>query len=315
MRASPYDTLLDEETWAFIDRSNGFYPADAESLDVAGQRAVYDALCRGFDAGRPVGVSVRDDAIPGPAGAIPVREYLPGSEMPKACVLYLHGGGYVLGGLDSHDSICAEICDGTGYAVIAVDYRLAPEHLHPAQFDDALAAFRHVATTRGLPVILCGDSAGGNLAAAVCWATRGEDIGPAGQVLIYPALGADITKGTFVAHAHAPMLTTADMRHYDDLRSGGTPPAADPLFTPLATTDFAAMPPTVVVTAECDPLAGDGPDYSARLMSAGGKAICFEERGLVHGYLRARHSVTRARDSFARMITGIKALGAGEWPY
>ena len=315
LRPSPYDMLLDEQTWTFIDRSLAHYPGDATSLDLAGQRRIYDALCKAFDAGRPSGVSVRDISIPGPLAPIPVREYMPGSGAPEALVLYLHGGGFILGGLDSHDSICAEICDGTGYAVVAVDYRLAPEHLHPAQVEDALAAFRHVASVYSRPVVLSGDSAGGNLAAAVAWATRGQAMVPAGQLLIYPALGADVTKGTFVSHANAPMLTTADMLYYDSLRSGGRSPVNDPLFTPLAATDFAGMPPTVIFTAECDPLSGDGPDYCARLRDAGGKAICFEEKGLVHGYLRARHSVNRARDSFARMISGIKSLGAGNWPY
>jgi acetyl esterase len=315
LRPAPYDTLLDDETWSFIDKSTAFYPENATGLDHEGQRRVYDALCKAFDAGRPSGVSVRDASIPGPAAPIPVREYLPASGAPEATVLYLHGGGFILGGLDSHDSICAEICDRTGYAVVAVDYRLAPEHLHPAQFDDALAVFRYVAEASGQPVIIAGDSAGGNLAAAVSWATRGEALVPAGQLLIYPALGADTDKGSFVSQANAPMLTTADMIYYDDLRSGGASPTDDPSFTPLAATDFAGLPSTVVFTAECDPLSGDGPDYCARLTAAGGKAICIEEKGLVHGYLRARHSVNRARDSFTRMISCIRALGAGKWPY
>jgi acetyl esterase len=315
LRPAPYDSLLDEETWAFVDKSVAFYPENATSLDYQGQREVYDALCKAFDAGRPSGVSVRDYSLPGPDLPISVREYWPASGTPEATVLYLHGGGFILGGLESHDSICAEICDRTGYEVVAVDYRLAPEHLHPAQFEDSLAAFRFLARDRGHPVILAGDSAGGNLAAAVSWATRGEAHVPAGQLLIYPALGADTSRGTFVTHMNAPMLTTTDMLYYDELRSGGSSPTGDPRFTPLAATDFTGMPPTLVFTAECDPLAGDGPDYCSRLTTAGGKAACFEEVGLVHGYLRARHSVGRARDSFDRMVSGFKALGAGHWPY
>ncbi|MDF1609458.1 alpha/beta hydrolase [Hoeflea sp. YIM 152468] len=315
MRPSPYDTLLDDETWAFVDTSVGFYPADATDLDPAGQRRVYDQLCKAFDSGRPAGVLVREFFLPGPVTAIPVRQYLPAAANPSALVMYLHGGGFILGGLESHDSICAEICDATGYAVIAVDYRLAPEHLHPAPFDDALSAFSHLAATCRLPILLCGDSAGGNLAAAVAWAARSQMRSPAAQVLIYPALGADRSKGSFASHARAPMLTTADLIYYDGLRSGGRPAHDDPSFTPLAASEFAGLPPTLVLTAECDPLSGDGPDYCARLVQDGSKAICIEEQGLVHGYLRARHSVSRARDSFARMVSGIKALGAGDWPY
>ncbi len=315
MRPAPYDTLLDDETWAFIDKSAAFYPENAGSLDHHGKRDVYDALCRAFDTGRPAGVSVRDFSISGPGGPIPVREYLPASGKSAASIMYLHGGGFILGGLESHDSICAEICDRTGNRVTAVDYRLAPEHLHPAQFDDALAAFRLLAAQAGHPVILSGDSAGGNLAAAVSWATRGDGVRPAGQLLIYPLLGADTSKGSFVTHAKAPMLTTADVLYYDSLRSGGASPNDDPAFSPLAADDLSAMPPTIVITGECDPLSGDAPVYCARLTNAGGKAVCFEEKGLVHGYLRARHSVSRACDSFTRMISGFTALGAGEWPY
>ncbi|SOE08723.1 acetyl esterase [Hoeflea halophila] len=315
MRPAPYDTLLDDETWAFIDKSAAFYPNDAAILDHHGKREIYNALCRAFDTGRPAGVTVRGFSVSGPAGPIAVREYMPANGEPEASIVYLHGGGFILGGLESHDSICADICDRTGYRVSAVDYRLAPEHLHPAQFEDALAAFRLLAAEARHPVILSGDSAGGNLAAAVTWATRSDDIRPAGQLLIYPLLGADTDKGSFVTHANAPMLTTADVLHYDSLRSGGMSPTDDPSFSPLAADDFSAMPPTVIITGECDPLSGDAPTYCDRLTSAGGKAVCFEEKGLVHGYLRARHSVARARDSFTRMISGYTALGTGEWPY
>jgi acetyl esterase len=171
-RPAPYDSLLDDEIWAFVDRSRALYPDEATGFDPAGQRRVYDDLCRAFDAGRPAGVAVADAAVEGPSGTIPLRRYMPPSRSQDAMVLYLHGGGFVVGGLDSHDSICAEFCERTGLAVTAVDYRLAPEHVHPAQFEDALAAFRHVTEHGGQPVILCGDSAGGNLAAAIAWATR-----------------------------------------------------------------------------------------------------------------------------------------------
>lgn len=312
-RPSSYDRLLDAETWAFIDQSNTHYPPDAVAMDVTGQRRVYDALCNAFDAGRPSGVTTSDQRIAGPATPIPLRAYRTGNSSPRATVLYLHGGGFVVGGLESHDSICAELCARTGYEVIAVDYRLAPEHPHPAQFEDALAAYRHVAAASEHPFVLCGDSAGGNLAAGVANATRSDRRKPAGQVLIYPALGKDVTRGSFVTHAHAPLLTTADMVCYERLRAGGEPPVGDPTFTPLDATDFTRLPPTVVFTAICDPLASDGPAYCAQILKAGGKARCFEEEGLVHGYLRARHSVSRARDSFTRIVAALTTLGAEEW--
>lgn len=314
-RPAPYDKLLDDEIWAFVDRSRALYPDEATGFDPAGQRRVYDDLCRAFDVGRPAGVTVSDDSIEGPSGALPLRQYMPPSATPDAMVLYLHGGGFVVGGLDSHDSICAELCQRTGFAVTAVDYRLAPEHVHPAQFEDALAAFLHVAENGNTPIILCGDSAGGNLAAAVAWSTRDATHRPVGQVLIYPALGNDVAAGSFVTHANAPMLSTADMVYYDEIRASGPPPANDPTFTPLATTDFHDMPPTVVFAASCDPLSGDAEPYCERIWNAGGRAVCFEGTGLVHGYLRARHSSVKARESFSAMVAAISALGAGDWPY
>lgn len=314
-RPNPYDRLLDAEIWAFVDSSRALYPDEATGFDPAGQRRVYDDLCRAFDVGCPKGVTVVDTLIEGQSGPIPLRSYTPSSRPPDAMVLYLHGGGFVVGGLDSHDSICAEFCQRTGFAVTAVDYRLAPEHKHPAQFEDALAAFNHIADNSRQPVMLCGDSAGGNLAAAVAWTTRNATHRAIGQVLIYPALGNDVSSGTFVTHANAPMLSTADMIYYDEVRASGPPPANDPTFTPLAATDFRDMPPTVVFTASCDPLSGDGEPYCQRVRDAGGKAICIEGHGLVHGYLRARHSSAKARESFSAMVKAISALGSDEWRY
>ncbi len=314
-----YDRLLDAETWAFIRATGAHYPPGAADLPVAAQRAVYDRMCRAFHAGRPAGVDVEDGAIPGPGGrAVPVRRYRPaGGAGAPAEVLYFHGGGFVVGGLDSHDDICAEIAARTGLPVASVDYRLAPEHVFPADFEDAMAAFRHAASG-GRRVVLAGDSAGGCLAAAVCGAVRGEAgaCAPAGQVLVYPGLGGEPPPESLALHANAPMLGAADIAFYRRLRAGGNAAAPrDPRFAPLAADGFAGIAPTVVFSAECDPLSGDGRAYRDRLRAAGGRAALFEEEGLVHGYLRARHTVRRARESFARVVAAIAALGRGEWPY
>ncbi len=305
-----YRRLLDAQTWAFIEATASCCPPGGATLSPADQRRVYDAMCRAFFRGHPPGVSTGDR----PFGGVPCRVYTVAGAMP-ATVLYLHGGGFVVGGLHSHDDICAEIAGRTGLRVVSADYRLAPEHPHPAAFDDALAAFRAVHAAFGGPVVLAGDSAGGTLAAAVAHAVRAGGPRPAGQVLIYPGLGGDRNAGTYLTHAHAPMLTRDDVFNYAAIRHPGGEPAGDPRASPLQDTDFSDLPPTVIAAAECDPLAGDGPAYAARIRAAGGRAVCFEDAGLVHGWLRARATVARACAGFDRIVNAIAALARGDWPY
>jgi len=307
MRDSPYRTLIDDPTRAFIDRTNAAYPSDATGLDIAGQRRVYDAMCAVFRQPRPKGVVVIDEV----RGGVPTRRYEIGPG--DATIVYFHGGGFVVGSLDSHDDVCAEACAATGLRVVSVDYRLVPEHLHPAAFDDALSATRSVSATFG-PVILAGDSAGGALAASVAHALRGSDVRVLGQVLIYPGLGGPMDRGSYVTHADAPMLTTADVLFYRRLRHGGDDPPPDPTAAALHDSDFAGLPPTAIFAAECDPLCDDAPLYRDRIRAARGRAEATVEPGLVHGYLRARHTVPRARASFTRIIATLAALATGQLP-
>ncbi len=307
-----YQNLLDEETWAFVRETMAFYPANSESLSVARQRECYDRLCNHFHAGYPDGVKSSDKVIKTRHGNVPTRSYDLSGSVPKAQMVYYHGGGYVVGGLESHDDICAEICARTGFPVTAVDYRLAPEHAYPDDFNDALAGFEHVANDRDLPLVVVGDSAGGNLAAAVSHATRKRAVKPVGQVLIYPGLGSDMTAGTFVEHANAPMLSTRETMFYKKMRSGGQQALLlEPHCSPLNDTDFANLPATVMVSAQCDPLSGDGQAYHDKIIAAGGRSFYYNETGLIHGFLRARHTVKRARDSFSRIVQAISLLGSG----
>jgi acetyl esterase len=307
-----YSKLIDAETRAFIERTSSYYPPDTIDYTIAEQREIYARMCREFFAGYPEGVTAETTAIAAQACNIPIRIYR-SAPQAVATVLYYHGGGFILGGLDSHDDVCAELCGRTGCEVVSVDYRLAPEHLHPAGFDDAVSAFEWAATACRHPILLCGDSAGGNLAAAASHATRGHARRPIGQVLIYPGLGGDRSKGSYVTHAEAPMLTMRDLDFYRDIRTGGADHTGDITLWPLADADFANLPPTVLITAQCDPLSSDGEAYRDRVVAAGGRACWFEEPGLVHGYLRARHTVGRARSSFTRIVDAVSALGKGDW--
>ncbi|AVO39372.1 alpha/beta hydrolase [Pukyongiella litopenaei] len=304
-----YDQLIDAETWDFIRATGAYYPDDTVAFPIADQRRVYDEMCRAFHQGYPDGVTAGDRD----AGSVPVRVYSAGD--PTRTVVYFHGGGFLVGGLDSHDDICAEICAMTGFRVVSVDYRLCPEHRHPAQFEDAWMAAQWAAEEYGVPMVLAGDSAGGNLAAAVSHHARGRLGSVLGQVLIYPGLGGPMQGGSYADHANAPLLTVADLKFYRAMRYHGDEPRGDPTYAPLQDIDFSGLPPTVIVTADCDPLRDDGRSYRDRIIAAGGKAQWINEVGLVHGYLRARTTVARAHASFERIEIAIEALGQGIWPY
>ncbi|WP_084508172.1 alpha/beta hydrolase [Mesorhizobium sp. WSM3224] len=307
-----YADRLDRELWDYIDKVNGWYPPEIVASPIAEQRAVYNQMCVAFDQGRPEGVTTSDGLVATKTHAIPVRRYRMANRVAAAVVVYFHGGGFVLGDLNSHDDICAEICAGTGFEVISADYRLAPEHPHPASFDDALAVFEWAAATSALPIVLCGESAGGNLAAAVAQATRRHPRHAISQMLIYPGLGSAETGRSYVEHAEAPLLTLADIEFYRRIRSAPGQALDDPTFSPLKDRDFAGLPPTVIVTAECDPLSSDGKIYRDRILAAGGQAVWREEPRLVHSFLRARMTVRRAAEAFGRIIWDIAKLGAGD---
>lgn len=310
MRTTDYQRLIDAPTRAFIAATNAHYPPDTASLPIARQREIYDAMCAAFHAPHPPGITAHDSRRAG----VPCRHYAyQGGRPAKAdapTVLYFHGGGFVVGGLHSHDDVCAEICAATRFAVISVDYRLCPEHPHPAAYDDCMAAARVIPG----PLLLVGDSAGGTLAAAVAAGLRDPRL--LGQVLIYPGLGGDRVRGSYITHAHAPMLTTDDVAFYAQARHGSTMPRTpDATATPLDATDFSGLPRTLAIAAECDPLADDAAAYASAITAAGGRAHAITEPGLVHGYLRARHLVPRAAASFARITATLTAFGHGHWPF
>lgn len=304
---------------AFMAQSEGFFPDDAVGLSMDEMRACYDRLCQHFHAGRPAGMQIRDMSAPGPAGSIPLRRYVPAQGRNGAGLIYLHGGGYVLGSLDSHDDICCGLAELSGATVIAVDYRLAPEHRFPAAFEDSAAASHHILSNPGAFGIdpsrtaLGGDSAGGNLTAAVCLKRRDEGLPmPSGQVLIYPALGGDMSRGSYVSRANAPGLTTADMKAYDDWYMGLQNVAAkrSKYRAPLLETDYSSLPPAFLVACEWDPLRDDCFDYAARLQAAGIKAQVRHEPELIHASLRARRVSPAANAMFAAIAEAVEGFTA-----
>jgi acetyl esterase len=303
-----YKNSIDAETWNFIEETAAYFPAEYGELDISAQRHLYDAMCRHFHAGYPKGVSAKDDEILDRFSGrrIAVRHYYYNNKsVEAACALYLHGGGFVLGGLESHDDVCAELCAGSGLDVVSVDYSLSPEHPFPDDLEDAWTVFSSLSKAR--PVILVGDSAGACLCAAISQKCREAAFSLVGQILIYPSLGGDKSSGSYVTHADAPMLTTADLWKYHELRSRGNQKLASaPEFAPLQASDFGRLPPTAIFSAEIDPLAQDAREYHKRLSEAGCDVTLTEEKGLVHGYLRARHRTVLASESFARILSVLR---------
>lgn len=287
--------IRDPQVLGFIAATDAAYPPEANGASAVENRRFYDAMCQAFRAPRPAGLIVVDRRI----GGVACRVY--GRASPLV-VLYLHGGGFVVGGLDSHDDICAELADATSVQVVSVDYRLAPEHRWPACFDDVASVW--AALDR--PGIVMGDSAGGLLAAALCLSrpTRA----PLGQVLIYPGLGGDGSAPSYHDNAEAPMLRTADLGVYHRALHGDG--AVDPLARPLQAPDLSGLPPAFIVTADVDPLRDDGRDYAARLTQAKVRAHWRNEPQLPHGYLRARRDSDRARRSFQAIIAAVAGFAS-----
>lgn len=308
----------------FMQQSDGFFPGDAAALGMDRMRACYENLCRHFHGGRPSGMSVRDLEVPGPGGEIALRHYVPAKARSEAGLIYMHGGGYVLGSLDSHDDICCGLAEQVAAAVIAVDYRMAPEHRFPAAFEDCSAAVDHIIANAErfdldpARIALGGDSAGGNLVAAVCLRRRDEGAAmPSGQVLIYPSLGGDMARGSYVSRADAPGLTTADMKAYDAWYMGPEQMGPDNKGTrrskfcaPLLETSFTGLPPAFLVACEWDPLRDDCFEYAARLEAAGVRAEVRHEPELIHACLRARHLSPAAGAMFAAISDAVRRFTA-----
>jgi acetyl esterase len=297
---------LSAQMTAFVEKTVSFNSTDAS---LPGLRKAYSEMCRAFTPPRPAGLYVVDFELAG----VPVRSYQPSVTSPAGgcpCILYLHGGGWVVGDLDSHDFICTELASTLGVLVVAVDYRLAPEHPYPAGFNDCLGVWRAL---RSGPfrldparTLVAGDSAGGNLAAALCLALRdANEPLPAAQVLIYPGLGGDHQLPSRSECIDAPLLSSSDVDCYHALYlRGSRRPGAYAM--PLLAGDLAGLPTALIAVAQFDPLRDDGVCYAERLNAAGVSATLYYGEGLVHGCLRARGQVAEV-DALYETLLGFLA--------
>jgi acetyl esterase len=308
---------LHPQTQAVLDALAAMKLTPPDQLPVEQARAQFmRSRARFLAAPQPVG-AIEDLAIPGPAGPIPLRIYRPrgsaaGSLLPA--LVFMHGGGWVFGNLDSHDPMCRELCNLSGCALVSVDYRLAPEHRFPAAFDDTLAAIRHLARegaslgVDGSRLAAGGDSAGGNLAAAAAIAFRDQG-GPrlALQLLIYPVTDLGMDTPSYSAFADGYMLTRDRMRYFRDAYLSAPHHVDDWRVSPLRAADHSRLPPALIITASHDPLVDEGRRYADRLTAAGVAATyrCYD--GMVHGFMTMAGAIDDGRLAVAQAAAAVQA--------
>ncbi len=281
-----------------------------ESLSPEQARAFMEAAAEQRPPGPEVGEIV-DGTLPGAAGELDYRLYRPDGPGPHPLVIYFHGGGWVLGHATSDEPLCRDLCVRSGAAILSVDYRHAPENRFPAAVEDALAATRwavaHAEELGGDParLLVAGWSAGGNLAAVVAQHVRGE-IDLAGQVLLTPATDGARTYASQRENAEGYVLTAALMAwfwdHYLPEAEGDR---SDPLASPLRTDDLSGLPPTLIVTAEFDPLRDEGAAYAEALTAAGNEVEHHRAMGHTHtspGAVDVLPSSVEIRDVLAGAI-------------
>ena len=234
---------------------------------------------------------VEDRTIPGPGGAIPVRMYTPEGQAPFPGLVFFHGGGWVVGDLDTHDSACRQLAKKAGCVVVSVAYRLAPEHKFPAAVDDGYAATQWVAThaaQMGIDpqrIAVGGDSAGGNLAAVIAQMAR-DQAGPALvlQLLVYPAVDATLGFPSVQENGQGYLLTQDSLHYY---YNHYVPAGTDRTWvrlSPLYVASFTGLPPAHIITAEFDPLRDEGEAYAEKLQAAGVPVTCTRYAGMVHAF-------------------------------
>lgn len=234
--------------------------------------------------------AVEETEVQGGAGQLKARVYRPKGSGPKPTVVFFHGGGFVLGGLDTHDNMCRDICKSSDSVVVSVDYRLSPESPFPAAVDDSVAAakwvIQRVAEFGGSDAIgVAGDSAGGNLAAVVAQQLTAEGINLAAQFLIYP--GVDDLDGGYPSrteNAKGYFLEQDTLHWFFAQYVGEWREFKDPRLTPINAANFSNLPPAVIVTAEFDPLRDEGEVYAEKLQSAGVEVDVVRGNGMIHGF-------------------------------
>jgi len=280
----------------------------------AARAAMRSSIFRGAES--PIG-RIENRTMKGPGGDLALRVYTPLGESADILpgLIFFHGGGFVIGDLDSHDDLSRCLANGSGCRVVSVDYRLAPEHPFPAAVDDSFAATKYIAAHAaefGIDpkrLAVSGDSAGGNLAAVVCQLAKAQG-GPAiaFQLLIYPVthLGAPVETRSMRENAKGYFLEKESMDWFTALYAPDAAYRGDPRLSPLLAPDLSGLPPAYVVTAGFDPLRDEGRDYADKLDAAGVAVTHVNYPGMVHGFFSMRALIPKAREAVAAAAASVR---------
>ncbi len=307
---------LDPGMRGFYKKLTEATPPGSESWPLEQQRAAWTALCKSFQSPHPPGLTVSNMSCNG----VPCRIFRPTGTAVLPAVIYGHGGGWVLGGPDTHDDMCAELAAGAQCGVLLMDYRLAPEHPFPAQLEDSLKVWRWLAeqgAAHGLDpqnIIAAGDSAGGQMSVALAMALHELGLPQLqGLLLIYPVLGSDMNTPSYLRNANAPCLSRDEMAFYlaSFLGPEGSSTWHEPKAAPNLAADVSYLPPTYITVAAHDPLRDDGVIFRDKLKAAGVPVALREEPVLAHSYMRARHHSEPAKKGFDAIVKALVALAGG----
>lgn len=314
--------MADEQTNPFAERFSaltrtllenvkraGFPPIYELPLDKA--RSAYKSAVGAMALPHVPVARVQDVSIPGPAGAIRARLWAPSEAAGLPVLLYLHGGGFVIGSIETCEAMCRQLAVQSGVAVLAIDYRLAPEHKYPAGLQDSWAAFNwlvqqgHTLGLDGSRIAVGGDSAGGTLAAAVALLARDEGIPVALQALFYPSVQTRAATASFKAFSRGTLLNAEQMQWFDEQARGG-PMTHDWHREPLHAPHHAKVAPAWIGLAECDALTDEGLQYAEALRAAGVPVEVRVWPGVIHDFINMGRFLPEAAQAHSELAAALK---------
>jgi acetyl esterase len=292
---------IDPQAKAYLDRMAALGVPPTEQQTPAEARAMAEERAAALFGPSDDVHAVEDLDV----GGVPIRLYAPSTDLDAPIVVYFHGGGWVIGSLDTHDGLARALANRTGCRVAAVDYRLAPEHRFPAAVDDCWTVTRW-AFDQAARVAVAGDSAGGNLAAVMALRARDAGLALAHQALVYPVIDHRFDTASYAANADGYGLTLAGMRWYWDRYLGGAD-GAHPDASPLRAASVAGVAPALVLVCGLDPLRDEGVAYAERLRAAGVPVEVSEYRDMIHGFLRMSAVIDRSRQAQDEVARALRA--------